>query len=297
MNPESPTPREQLEARLTALLLGELPLDESAALQEIITKDAQLAALHARLKQTIELVHETAVDPAELAAEPPAPRRLGEERRQKLLTQFKTVAPREFARPQPRRNQLFTPITIAAALAGLVCLAGLLMPVLARSKAKAQHASTLASIRQEELARKLSVEELSEAQGRKPDEAAPQPVATPEAPLMPAPTGPDVLAIQAPKQETIVLPSNVETAEVGGTGNPGDVKLVDNYNLNPVALSDAAKKEPLQENKDAHAVQDLAQLSSEQQDKLSSADDVRLGERTEKEKADGAEAPVALGVD
>ena len=64
MNPESPTPREQLEARLTALLLGELSPDESAALQEIISKDAQLAALHARLKQTIELVRETAADPA-----------------------------------------------------------------------------------------------------------------------------------------------------------------------------------------------------------------------------------------
>ena len=111
MNPESPTPREQLEARLTALLLGELPLDESAALLEIISKDAQLAALHARLKQTIELVRMTAADPAELATEPPAARRLGEERRQKLLAEFKTVTPVQFA-PKPKREQRRWSVTL-----------------------------------------------------------------------------------------------------------------------------------------------------------------------------------------
>ena len=50
MNPDSPRPpREELEARLTALLLGELPDEEAAALRELIAKDAQLAELHERL--------------------------------------------------------------------------------------------------------------------------------------------------------------------------------------------------------------------------------------------------------
>ncbi len=297
MNPESPTPREQREARLTALLLGELPPDESAALQEIISKDAQLAALHGRLKQTIELVRETAMDPAELATEPPAPRRLGEERRQKLLAQFKTVTPQEFARPRPQRSPRRIILEMAAVIALLVCLSGLLLPSLARSKAKAQHVSRLASIRQEELARKLSVEELSEVQDRKPAETVPLPIAAPEANSMPAPTGSAELENRAPKRETIVLPSTVDTDQFAGGGNARDFKFGENYTLNTVVPSDGAKKELAAENKDAHAVQDLALLSGDVQDKLSTANDVRLRENIEKEKADGATAPVALGVD
>jgi Mg-chelatase subunit ChlD/type II secretory pathway pseudopilin PulG len=286
MNPESPTPREQLEARLTALLLGELPPDEAAALREIISKDAQLAALHDRLKQTIELVRETAVDPAELAAEPPAPRRLGEERRQKLLAQFKTVTPKEFARPRPQQSPWIILFEAAAVIAVIGCLAGLLLPSLARSKAKAQIASDASRAKMRELEEQMAA-----------DNATTQPLSASETPLAPAPTGPDVPAIRTPKQETIVLPSTVDTDQLAGGGNARDVKLVDNYNLNPVALSDAAKKEPLLENKDAYVVQDLALLSSEAQDKLSTANDVRLGERIEKEKTDGAEAPVALQID
>jgi Mg-chelatase subunit ChlD/type II secretory pathway pseudopilin PulG len=373
MNPESPTPREQLEVRLTALLLGELSLDESAALQKIISKDAQLAALHARLKQTIELVHETAADPAELTAEPPAPRRLGEERRQKLLAGFKTVTPAQFA-PKPKREQRQRRVTlleIAAVVAILGLLAGSLLPTLSASKSRSSSAGVLSNLRQIEVAKQLwaqdnnkvsqdmpTLQELAPYLGRgsdgnlpgtplgeryiigKVDESpraevdaikaqkfagrqivmlpskdagkkeialadtipqlaesreffrvpkeelnAPQPLGG-----VPAPASP-------PAQETIVLPSNVETAGMGGTGNPGDIKLVDNYNLNPVALSNAAKKEPLLENKDAHAVQDLALLSFETQDKLSRASDLRLGESIEKEKADGTKVPVALGVD
>ena len=51
MNPDSPqTPREALEARLTAMLLGELPADEAVALREIILRDPQLAALEQQLR-------------------------------------------------------------------------------------------------------------------------------------------------------------------------------------------------------------------------------------------------------
>ena len=221
MNPESPTPREQLEARLTALLLGELPPDEAAALREIISKDAQLAALHDRLKRTIELVRETAADPAELTAEPPAPRRLGEERRQKLLAQFKTVTPREFARPRPQRNPQRILLEIAAVITLFVCLSGLLLPSLARSKAKAQHASALANLRQVEPGRELSREQLSELPRQKPEEAPPETLTASSAPV---PTGPNVPAIQTPKRETIVLPSTVDTDQLAGGGNPGDVR-------------------------------------------------------------------------
>jgi len=59
MTPESPqTPREELEARLTALLLDELSAEEAAALRQAIEQDAELRQLHERLKQTIGLVRE-----------------------------------------------------------------------------------------------------------------------------------------------------------------------------------------------------------------------------------------------
>src|SRR2546423_1935466 len=61
MTPDVPNnPRAELEARLTALLLGELPADEAAALRERIAHDAELAKLYAQLEHTIELFRATA---------------------------------------------------------------------------------------------------------------------------------------------------------------------------------------------------------------------------------------------
>ncbi len=139
MNPDSPqSPREQLEARLTAFLLGETSADEAAELRQAIKDDPQLAELYHRLEETIHLVRETGATTAQ-----PAPRKLSEDRRQKLLTQFKTVAPKEFSRPQPRphqRTRFDTIIEIAAVLVLVGVLVGMLLPSLARSKAKAVYA-------------------------------------------------------------------------------------------------------------------------------------------------------------
>ena len=71
MNPDQPrTPREELELRVTSLLLGELPAAEAAAVREAIAKDPELAKLHDDLKQTIHLVRvATTVEPATTAPE------------------------------------------------------------------------------------------------------------------------------------------------------------------------------------------------------------------------------------
>ena len=145
-----------------------------------------------------------------------------------------------------------------------------------------------------ELDAKMAAEDLAEKQS---GDTGAQPLSVAETPSMPVPTGPDVPAIHTPKQETIVLPSAVDTDQLAGGGNARDIKLVDNYNANRVSLSDAAKKEPSLENKDARKVPDLALLSGEVQDKLSTANDVRLRERIVKEKEPVVETPVALGVD
>src|SRR5919108_4386439 len=96
MNTDDPkTPREELEASLTALLLGELSTEEAAALRQNLDQDAELARLYERLKQTIDLVRETAASPFEQPTAQPVPLRLSDARRRRLLQQFKLIALKE----------------------------------------------------------------------------------------------------------------------------------------------------------------------------------------------------------
>ena len=137
----SPTPQEELEARLTAFLLGELTPEEATAVRREMEGNVELSQLHDRLKQTIELVREATASPEEETAPQPEPHKLSPEKREKLLRQFKVVAPARFAQPQHRWWKV--PLSIAAVVAGLLVLAGLILPQFARPKAKAQ--SSLAS--------------------------------------------------------------------------------------------------------------------------------------------------------
>jgi Mg-chelatase subunit ChlD len=134
MNPDlTHNSREELEAALTALLLGELPPEQASALHRAIEQDAALAALHQRLKLTIDLVRETAAQPADETARPTVLLKLSQGRRQELLAHFKTVAPKEFARP--RRPRWNSPVLVAAAavLVGLLALA-VFLPLVSASK-------------------------------------------------------------------------------------------------------------------------------------------------------------------
>ncbi len=97
MTPE-PSHREELEARLTALLLGELAPDEAASLREAIAHDPELARLYDQLKRTLELVRETIVSPEDSMLASPEPLRLSDARREKLLDSFKVLRPREFTK-------------------------------------------------------------------------------------------------------------------------------------------------------------------------------------------------------
>jgi len=129
MNPEFDSTRQALEARLTALLLGELDPDQARALNEIIARDPELSKLHARLKQTIELVRETAVEHAGHNAPATVPLKLSEQRRQELLQRFKTVTPKEFA--EPKKRTLRVNLVLVAAMVVVVgLLAAIFMPTL-----------------------------------------------------------------------------------------------------------------------------------------------------------------------
>src|SRR4030095_16204366 len=92
MNSDTPqTPREELEVRLTALLMGELSPEEAAAMQTLMANDAELTALHARLRQAIGLLREAIAIPEH--PETPVPVQLSSERREQLLAHFKSPAP------------------------------------------------------------------------------------------------------------------------------------------------------------------------------------------------------------
>ncbi len=140
MNPEIPhNPQGELETQIIALLLGELPPDEAAALQLAIVHDPELAKLQARLQQTIDLVRETST--VSIAHPAPTPMRLSEKRREALLQQFKTIRPKEF-QIQPESAKTNWIIPAVALVVALLVLSGLFLPSLAKSKAKAQRVRT-----------------------------------------------------------------------------------------------------------------------------------------------------------
>ncbi|MBI4658257.1 MAG: von Willebrand factor type A domain-containing protein [Verrucomicrobia bacterium] len=130
MNSNFPrNPQEHAEARLTALLLGELPPDEADELRRAIAGDAELAKLHERLKQTIGLVRETMRTAAESAEVTSAQPKLSAKRREELLRRFKILSPKELS--PVRRSKIAWPAVarLAAALVGLLALVGFILEV------------------------------------------------------------------------------------------------------------------------------------------------------------------------
>lgn len=124
MNPENPhLSPEELEARLTALVLGELPADEAAALERTATADPALAQLLARLRLTASFVREAAQSVPSESSSAPSPR-LSNDRREALLQKFKVVPVPAFVPPRRRGLPWFVPMTAAA---GLVILFALLL--------------------------------------------------------------------------------------------------------------------------------------------------------------------------
>lgn len=132
MNPDQPS-REQIEARMTALLLGELPPAEAEVLRWTISRDPELQKLHDQLKVTIGFVRDAMKNPTGAPLERETPLKLPQERRQTLLAHFKT------ARPRPPRKlswlkQIEIPhvnrwVEVAIVVFIIGALAAMLLPV------------------------------------------------------------------------------------------------------------------------------------------------------------------------
>jgi Mg-chelatase subunit ChlD len=138
MNFEQPS-REEIEARITALLLGELPADEATLLRYTIAQDAGLQKLRDELAATMALVREVEKKPADGPADKPAPLQLPAERRQKLLTHFKT--PRPKVNPEPLfwlKPIPVRPVVVVLSVIAIIGLAAVcFMPVLSAGKRSA----------------------------------------------------------------------------------------------------------------------------------------------------------------
>ncbi len=193
MNSELPS-RDQIEERITALLLGELPPAEAELLRFAIAQDAAWQKLHDELAATIVLVNEAAK--ASAAGEKGEALKLTAERRQQLLAHFQTPRPQ----PQPlfwlKRIEVPSFVTVLALVAIMMVLAAMLLPALSKAKSKAQHVTALNAARMRELDARLAVED----QPAPADVSATLPTTvtvSPAPPLAPPPAGivlPDVAA-------------------------------------------------------------------------------------------------------
>lgn len=146
MNPEFPgNERDQLEASITALLLGELSPDQAAALEQRLAKDPELGQLHAKLKASLELVREAT---RKAPGDPRQPTlRLSEARRQRLLKEFRTVKMSPVTKMTQWEASWLVPVGLAAVFT--VVAAGLMLPALSKAKNKSVALARLEPLRTE----------------------------------------------------------------------------------------------------------------------------------------------------
>ena len=219
MNSEfSPTPQEELEAQITALLLGELPENEAAALREKIAADPELRQLHTQIGMTIGLLKEAIAspEPAEIAA--PEGLKMSEERREKLLASFKVVKAPKPVR-EPIRIDFKSWGALAAMIVGLLAIAQFFVATFfATSRRTAQSGD-----RELKVYSPLGVLEAARDRGDISNEEFQQAVRQGEPPTK-GKSGPQELSLS---EETIVSRSvrGVEQARVSVNGQTPNVRF------------------------------------------------------------------------
>src|SRR5687768_14857889 len=110
----SKLPREEVEARITMMLVGELSADEARELMEFVAGDTELMRVHDELKATIGMVREaTAVGAKE---------KISEDKREALLASFKVVSVE--TREQAKRHTPWMELAVIAACLALLATLG-----------------------------------------------------------------------------------------------------------------------------------------------------------------------------
>jgi Mg-chelatase subunit ChlD len=220
MTPElPPNPRAELEAKVTAWLLGELSADEAASVREMVERDAELGRLRDRLSLTLKLLRETLATPVGETPAQPAPLKLSPERREKLLASFKTIAPVEFAQPRRWKMSWLIPLAAAAAVVLVAVIANM------NSASVVLHSFRMTS--------SISASRDVEVPKSALDRRAPAPVmaATPpslagknaalaQTPMAPAPAVPNQVALEDLRQRRLA-----ENKPAPGTPAPSQIVL------------------------------------------------------------------------
>lgn len=155
MNPDQPS-REQIEGRLTALLLGELPAAEAELLRWTISKDPELQKLHDQLKATIGFVREAMKNPTGAPVDRQTPLKLPQDRRQTLLAHFKTSRPQKPELSWLRRIEIPSArsFVVAAIIVLFICgLAAISIPNFVKARATTQVNACINNLRQIEAAK------------------------------------------------------------------------------------------------------------------------------------------------
>lgn len=136
MNPEAPDPVVvEFEARITALLLGELSPEEAADVRRILAVNPAWRQLHDQLQGTLGVVHQAVKAPA-ASGDPNRPRnQLSAERRLALLQRFRTSPSAATRRRSRLDSSGWLPLSLAATLM-LLFAAGGLLPTLSRPKSQ-----------------------------------------------------------------------------------------------------------------------------------------------------------------
>lgn len=155
MNEQPPKdPREQMEVRIIALLLGEASAFEEAELLEAIKADPEIEAYYEEMRRTISAVEVATGSTGGQA-------KFTEARRERLQELFKWPGRTAIHLPEDRASRLTQTqviLSIAAALVILLTVAGLLLPALAKSKAKASRIAALNEAKYRELAARMEEE-------------------------------------------------------------------------------------------------------------------------------------------
>ncbi|MGA1236652.1 MAG: hypothetical protein ACO34E_07280, partial [Limisphaerales bacterium] len=165
---------EDPQARITAYLLGELGVAEAEEVCRKVEEDPEWGALHDRLRQAIGLIREVMGKPVAGGGAATAAGggiRFSEGRRAALLRQFKVVPMVGVGAGKSSKRRVNW-LAVAALLVVAAVLAGMLLPSLAKSKAKGMELAARRDAEEPQDLRFLGESSMSAGPSTEPEPAA-----------------------------------------------------------------------------------------------------------------------------
>lgn len=152
--------REELEERLTALLLGEVDDKERVELERLMRENPDLARFYKEIEQTVALVRQASLVSPDVAENQKEAvwESLSVERRRKLIEHFRKPAVKEKQYAWYQLRLGFVGLLVGTLFCSII-LAGLMLPAGAKAKAKAMRVTEYNRQKMMELERRLQEED------------------------------------------------------------------------------------------------------------------------------------------